>query len=167
MLSLSTTVGRCHDANRVVSSRSMNFVSTSLRFAEWAFEAMLIPRVLVVIVLAMGSLSVAAIKQEPFRRGLWKPYHWLVLTHLLFFPAAIATGIIWANPITNPTIPHHGIDAGRRWLDSLMYASFASCIWWIWRMRGFRWFWVSLMLLVEVPVFGGFISGMSIAADWL
>jgi hypothetical protein len=48
-----------------------------------------------------------------------------------------------------------------------MYASFASCFWWVWPMRGFRWFWVSLMLLVEVPVFGGFISGMSIAADWL
>jgi hypothetical protein len=145
----------------------MNFVSTSLRFAEWALEAMLIPPVLVVVVLAMRSLILAATKQEPFRRGLWKRYHWLVLTHLLFFPAAIASGIIWANPITNRTIPHQGIDAGQRWLDSLMYASFASCIWWIWRMRGFRWFAVSLMLLARVPVFCAlFISGMSVSG-WL
>jgi len=117
----------------------MNFVSTSLRFAEWALEAVVIPPVLIVFVLALGSLSLAAIRQKPFRRGLWKPYYWLVLTHLLFFPGVIAVGVIWVNPITNPTVPHHGIEAGRWWLDSLMYASFASCIWWSWRMRGFRW----------------------------
>jgi len=85
----------------------MNFVSTSLRFAEWALEAVVIPPVLIVFVLALGSLSLAAIRQKPFRRGLWKPYYWLVLTHLLFFPGVIAVGVIWVNPITNPTVPHH------------------------------------------------------------
>jgi hypothetical protein len=146
----------------------MNFFSTFLRFAEWALEAVLIPRVLVVFVLALTSLTLAAITQKPIERRLWKPYHWLVLTHLLFFPAVIAAGIIWANPITNPTVPHQAIEAGRRCLDVLMYASFASCVWWVWRMRGFRWFAVSLMLLAESLVFCGlFISGMSVAGDWL
>jgi hypothetical protein len=146
----------------------MNFVSTSLRFAEWALEAVLLPPILVMFVLALGSLSLAAIKQKPFKRGLWQPYHWLVLTHLLFFPAVIAVGVIWANPITNPAVPHHPIETGRRWLDSLMCASLASCVWWAWRMRGFRWFAVSLMLLAEVPVVCGlFISGMSVAGDWI
>ncbi len=103
-----------------------------------------------------------------FRKTALEPYHWLVLTHLLFFPAAIAAGVIWANPITNPTVPHHPIEAGRRCLDVLMYASFASCIWWVWRMPGFRWLAVSLMLLAEMLVFFGlFISGMSVSGDWL
>ena len=97
----------------VLAFRSMNFLSTFLRFAEWALEAVFIPRVLVVSVLALASLTLAAIIQKPFERQLWKPYHWLVLTHLLFFPAVIAAGLIWANPITNPTVPHRAIEAGK------------------------------------------------------
>ena len=146
----------------------MGFIYTSLRLSKWALEAMLIPRVLVAIVLTSTSLTLAAIKQRPFKRELWKPYPWLVLTHLLFFPAVIAAGVVWANPVTNPTVPHHAVEAGRRSLDLLWYASLASCAWWIWRMRGFRWFATSLMFLVEVPVFCGlFIAGMSVAGDWL
>ena len=152
----------------MLTSREVNFVPTSLRYAEWALDSILIPRVLVVFVLALSSLSLAAIRQRPFKRGLWRPYHWLVLTHLLFFPAVIAVGVICRNPITNPTVPHQPIEAGRHWLDGLMYASLTSCIWWAWRMKGFRWFAVSLMVLAEVPVFCGlFISGMSVAGDWI
>jgi hypothetical protein len=146
----------------------VDFVYTSLRFSQWALEFMLIPRVLVLVVLTVISLTLAAIKQRPFERQLWKPYHWLALTHLFFFPAVIAAGVIWANPVTNPTIPHHAIETGRRCLDLLLYASLASCAWWIWRMRSFRWFAASLMLLAEVPVLCGlFIAGMSVAGDWL
>jgi hypothetical protein len=99
-----------------------------------------IPPVLVLVVLTVISLTLAAIKQRPFERDLWKPYHWLVLTHLFFFPAVIVAGVIWSNPVTNPTIPHPAIETGRRFLDLLWYASIASCVWWVWRMRGFRWF---------------------------
>jgi hypothetical protein len=146
----------------------VGFIQTSLRFSQWALEAMLIPRVFIVVVLAVISLTFAAIKQRPLERKLWKPHHWLVLTHLLFFPAVIAAGVMWANPVTNPTVPHHAIETGRRSLDLLWYASIASCAWWIWRMRGFRWFATSLMLFAEVPVFCGlFIAWMSVAGDWL
>ena len=127
---------------------------------------MLVPRVLVLVVLTMISLTLAAIKQRPFERELWKPYHWLVLTHLFFFPAVIAAGVIWTNPVTNPTIPTTPLkQEDGSYL--LWYASLASCAWWVWRMRGFRWFATSLML-AEVPVFCGlFVAGMSVAGDWL
>ena len=168
MITLRNRLLRQLTGTRRVNLRWMIFLATFLRFAEWALEAVLIPRVLIVCVLAVTSLALAAVRQKPYSRGLWKPYHWLVLTHLLFFPAVIAAGIIWANPITNPTVPHHAIEAGRWWLNVLMFASFASCVWWVWRMRGFRWFAVSLMLLAEVLVFCSlFISGMSVAGDWL
>jgi hypothetical protein len=91
----------------------VGFFYTSLRLSQWALEAMLIPRVLVVIVLTLISLTLAAIKQRPFQRKLWKPYHWLVLTQLLFFPAVIAAGVVWANPVTNPTVPHFEVYRGR------------------------------------------------------
>ena len=131
----------------------MSFFSTFLRLAEWALDAVFIPRVLIVCVLALASLTLAAKRQKPFERHLRRPYHWLTLTHLLFFPAVIAAGMIWANPITNPSIPHRAVEAGQRWLDVLMYASLASCVWWVWRMRGFRWFAASLMLLGELLLF--------------
>jgi len=147
---------------------SEGFVSMFLRFSQWAFEAVLIPRVLVILALISTSLILAAIRQRPFKRELWKPYHWFVLTNLLFFPAVIACGVIWANPVTNPTVQHHPIETGRRALDALWYASLVSCAWWVWRMKGFRWLAASLMLLAEIPVWCGlFIAGMSVAGDWL
>jgi hypothetical protein len=146
----------------------MNFIHACVRFSLWALEAVILPPVLIVVVLALTSLILAAAKQRPFKRELWKPRHWLVLTHLLFFPAVIAVGVVWANPVANPTVPHHAIETGRRCLDALSYASLASCAWWVWQMRGFRWFATSLMLLAEVVVFTAlFISGMSVAGDWL
>jgi hypothetical protein len=49
-----------------------------------------------------------------------------------------------------------------------MYGSFASCVFWIWRMNGFRWFAASLMALMEVPVLGAlFVAGMSVTGDFL
>ena len=104
----------------------MSFFSAFLRLAEWALQAVFIPRVLVVCVLALASLTVAAIETETVREAALEADLPLagVLTHLLFFPAAIAAGIIWANPIANPTVPHRAIEAGRRCLDVLMYASF-------------------------------------------
>ena len=146
----------------------MGLIRTSLTFSQWAFEFMLIPRVLATVVLALISLIVAAIRQNPFKKHLWKPYHWLVLTHLLFFPAAIIVGVIWTNPVTNPTIPHRPIETVKRLLDILWYASLASSAWWIWRMKGFRWFAASLMVLAQVPVLCSlFVAEMSVAGDWL
>jgi len=35
-------------------------------------------------------------------------------------------------------------------------------------MKGFRWFAISLMALLELPVFSAvFVAGMSVTADWL
>ncbi len=135
----------------------------------WALQAMfVIPHALILTLLAATSLTVATLRQRPVHRELWKPHHWLVVTHLLFFPAVIAVGVIWANPVTNPTFPHHPIATGTRMLDLLFYASLVSCALWVWRMKGFRWFATSLMLLAEVPVLCGlFIAGMSVAGDWL
>jgi hypothetical protein len=146
----------------------MQFMSTFVRFSQWALEAVLIPPVLAVLVLTLLSLTLATMKQRPFKKELWKPRYWLVLAHFLFFPAVIAVGVIWANPVTNPLVPHHAVETGRRCLDLLWYASLASCAWWVWQMRGLRWFAASLVLLAEVLVFNAlFISGMSVAGDWL
>jgi hypothetical protein len=148
----------------------MEYFWTSLRFSRWALEAMTVPPLAFVLVASVISLVWSGLKQRPFRTGRWKPYHWLVTSHLLFFVIAIAVGVFGANPgiSTNPT--HQALPnlAARHWLDAVTYASIASCGFWIWRMKGFRWFAVSLLLMAEVITWGAlFIAGMSVSGDWL
>ena len=146
----------------------MEHFSTVLRFSEWAIETLILPPLCIVFVLLAISLGCAAIKQRPLKMRLWKPYHWLVITHGLFFAAAILVGVFGANPITNPTIPHHPIPAAEHFLDLVTYGSVASCGFWIWQMKGFRWFAASLLLLFEVITWGAFVvAGMSVSGDWL
>jgi hypothetical protein len=146
----------------------MEYLQAALRFSEFAVEFVAFtPRLRIFFVLAAITLVWARWKQRPFRKRLWKPYHWLVITHLLFFPAAIALGVIGANPVTNPTIPHHGNATAWVCQDLLYYGSLASCAFWIWRTKGFRWYASSLMGLLELPTLGALaIAGMSIAGDW-
>lgn len=123
----------------------------------------------IVFILAAISFVWAAIRQQPFRTRLWKPHYWLVVTHLLFFAFAIAVGVFCADPGASSTIPHPAAPlAGRYYLDAVAYGSYASCGFWIWRMKGLRWFATSLMAMAELITFGAlFVAGMSITGDWL
>ena len=147
----------------------MEYLYTSLRFSKWALQAVIVlPTLRFAFVLSAISLVWAGIKQRPFKTRRWKLHHWLVIGHILFFVAAIAVGAFGANPITNPTIPHDPIPAAKYCLDIVTYGSIASCGFWIWRMRGFRWYAASLLLLAEVITWGAlFIAAMSVSGDWL
>ena len=126
------------------------------------------PPFCVAFILAAVSFVLAGIKQRPFKTRLWKPHHWLVATHLLFFAAAIDVGVLSANPVVNPTIPHHADPIGRHALDALTYGSMASCCFWVWHMKGFRWYATSLIAMAELITFGAlFVAGMSVAGDWI
>ena len=72
----------------------MGQVQTALRCSEWALEFMSIGPMPVLFMLAVVSLVWAALNQRSFHSGLWKRSHWLCLSHLLFFPAAIALGTL-------------------------------------------------------------------------
>jgi hypothetical protein len=146
----------------------MEHVHTALRFAWWALEFMIVPPYCIAFVLAATSFVWATVKQRPLKRRLWKPHYWLVISHLLFFVAAVAVGVLWANPITNPSVPHLADPSAKRYLDAVTYGSYASCVFWIWRMKGFRWYATSLMAMAELITWGAlFVAGMSISGDWL
>lgn len=143
-------------------------VQTALRFSGWAFEFMAIGPLSIVAVVVAVSFVWAALEQRPIRYRLWKPFHWLALSQLLFFPAAIAIGTLWPSLTTNPALPHHPNRAAGLWLYVLWYGSLTSGAFWIWRMKGFRWFATSLMALIELPTLGAlFVAGMSVTGDWL
>lgn len=147
----------------------MEHVSTSLRFTTWALEAVvLLPPISVVFALSAVSLVWAGFKQHPFKAGHWPAHYWLVFTHAAFFIAAIVIAVLGANPITNPVTPHAPMPLAKHCLDVVMFCSVGSCVFWIWRMKGLRWFATSLMLVAEAISYGAFfIATMSITGDWL
>jgi hypothetical protein len=146
----------------------MEHLYTALQFSKWSLEFLVFPPIRLPFLTAAISLLWAAIKQKPFTTGVWKPYHWLAACHFLFFVAAIAVGVFGENPVSNPTIPHPPIRSDEFYLDVVAYGSLVSCAFWIWRMKGFRWFATSLMAIAELITWGAlFIAGMSVSGDWL
>jgi hypothetical protein len=79
-------------------------------------------------------------RQKPYRKGLWKQSYWLVFTQLLFYPAIMATG--WLFELEPPSyLPNSKMQTtGFRIIDSLLFISLALSIFWIWKIKGFRWY---------------------------
>ena len=136
------------------------------RLFFWSLECFALPPVLLMIGVCSVSLVLAFVRQKPFRAGLWRTSHWLILTQLLFYPAIVAIGVLfpavsgWPHPKENVV--------GRRLLDGLFYLSLATSAFWLWRMKGMRWLSASLLVLQQVIlVTAGFIAGMSVSGDWI
>lgn len=143
----------------------MERIETALEFARWAIEFMSVRPFSIAFLLAILSLFFAALKERPFHRGRWMPHHWLSLSQLLFFPAMITVGVLYQNATGSRGVSSPAVNSS---LNLLFYCSLAGCAFWIWRMRGFRWFACSLMALMELPTLGAlFIAGMSVTGDWL
>lgn len=153
-----------------MSNGKLRLVDRFLLHSRWALEFMVASRtpVTVLFFAALISAVVAGYKQRPFGTRRWKRYYWLALTHLLFFPAAIAVGVIWQNTVANPTIAHHVSPVANAFEYCLEFGSVASFIFWVWRMKTVRWFATSVMLLMQMPIFAAlFVAGMSVSGEWL
>jgi hypothetical protein len=147
----------------------MTLIRIGLRYALWAVESMILPPLCILLPLAVVSLVWAWRRQQPMKGQLWKPVHWRVLSHLFFFAATILVGTLypaegWPYGGLARAIHHRAEGA----ISVLFYGSVVSCGFWIWRMKGFRWFAASLMAVIECPIIGAvFIAGMSVSGDWL
>jgi hypothetical protein len=138
-------------------------------YSIWSLKFLVvIPRILIIVLLATASLAIAYWKQRPFQNPLWKNSHWFVLTQLLFFPITISMGVLY--PADGPsflrsTPPHPLANNACAFLGWL---SLALAAFWVYRMKGFRWFAASLVTLLEMILLGAFfVSGMAITGDWL
>lgn len=146
----------------------MDHLHRALAFSEWAIEIVAVPPACFITMLAAGSLAWASQKQRPFTSGLWKRHYWLAFTHLLFFHCAIAVGVMWENPWNNWNVGHQANLMVFRLVDWLFYGSVVSYIFWAWRMKGFRWYAISLLTLFELPILGAiFVAEMSVSGRWL
>ena len=135
------------------------------RLFRWSLEVFALPPLLLMTGACIVGVIFAFLRQQPFRRRLWQTSYWLIFTQLLFFPAMVAVGVLFPAA----TGPHHTENVmGGRLLDGLFYFSLAMSAFWLWRMKGLRWFSASLLFLQQVILLGaGFVAGMSVSGDWL
>jgi len=73
----------------------MTVTRIGLKYALWALESVILPPLCILLPLAVVSLVWAWRRQHPIRKRLWRPDHWLVLSHLLFFAATISIGALY------------------------------------------------------------------------
>ncbi|MGA2812411.1 MAG: hypothetical protein ABSG16_13495 [Candidatus Acidiferrum sp.] len=132
----------------------------------WSFQSLLhIPLYLAILIFACLTIGLAFWKQHPFQNPLWKRSHWFVLTQLLFFPVVISLGVLY--PASGPSF-YHAQSVASRACGLLSWLSVALAGFWVYKMKGFRWFALSVVAVLEITLIGAFfISGMAISGDWL
>jgi hypothetical protein len=142
------------------------FASHFFTYCLWSMEAVVaLPPFPIVAVCAAASLVIAFSRQKPLEHALWKKSHWLVLTQLLFFPVVVSLGVLY--PASGPSF-YNNVSNASRVSDVLFWFSVVLAGFWIYRMKGFRWFAFSLVLLLEVVLLGAFfVAGMALSGDWL
>lgn len=143
-----------------------HFAERFWTYSVWSLEFLFVmPRMLIILLFATVSLTLAFWKQRPFDNPLWKRSHWLVLTQLLFFPIVICIGVLYPadTPSYLRTTPNSVACC-----DFLGWLSLALAAFWVYRMKGLRWFAVSVVTVLEMILVGAFfVAGMAITGDWL
>ena len=141
------------------------FVDRFWTLSVWSFGFLLLPTVLAIFVLALLSLALACWKQRPFQSGLWKRSYWFVLTQLLYFPVVISLGVLY--PASGPSF-YHAESTASRACGLLGWLSLVTAAFWVYRMKGFRWFGFSVVAVLQVILMGAFfVAGMAVSGDWL
>lgn len=99
-----------------------------------------VPSLLLMLLGAGSSLAFSVVQQRPLTSPNWRSYYWLALTQLLFFPAMVAVSVL--GPINRAAI--------------LLCVALTLGAFWIYRMKGLRWFASSLIAIQYVFLLGAF-----------
>ena len=120
------------------------------------------------VTFALGANLVAAlIHKWPFHPERWKKGYWLAFLSLLFIPATTVVGVVgWIDP---GMVPRPKPNAVLVWVDNGLFIAFILLgIFWVYRMKGLRWFALSIVLIQLWILMGvGFMTGMALSGDWL
>ena len=125
------------------------------------------PKMWLVTVALAGNLAFSLTMKWPFAGDRWKSSYSLLFANFLFVPATVALGVAYAiDP--SPLLPRHP-HAFAVWTDNGMFiASIALGIYCVCRMKGLRWFALSVTLIAIWMLFwAGLFAGMSLSGDWL
>ena len=142
------------------------FVPAFVRYVIWGFEVLVLPPYCYAAIGIVVSLVAAIIKQKPFsssevRRDTLR----IVAAQLLIFivtgSIAVAGYVDWTN--------YHGANERALHLETALGAvSVVLSIYWVIRIKGYRWYAASLSLLQLLVLAGAnFVAGMSLTGTWL
>jgi hypothetical protein len=134
------------------------FWATFGRFTLWTMEVLGNRRILAILLICGASLALAFARRWPFKPREWRPYYWLAFTQVLFFPAMILVAVLF--PAASPW-PHPKANlVGTIWLGALFDLSLVTAGFWVYRMKGLRWFATSLMAVQQLLIFcASFVAG--------
>jgi hypothetical protein len=145
----------------------MNYVIGYVRLSQWAFEAVILPPIFAILAVSIVGL-IGGTRGTIHFKVSWRRGYSLALTHLLFFVAIVGVGTFGA---ATPGVWRGETYVSRpaTWcLTILFYSSFVSWAFWIWRMKGLRWFAAGLVGVMQAFVVGAsFVAAMSVSGDWL
>lgn len=122
---------------------------------------------LLVTLALVANLAAALIHKWPFHPDRWKKEYWLAFLSFIFIPTTIAIGVVgWIDP---SLVPRPKPNALLVWTSNgLFIASIVIGIFWVYRMKGLRWFALAVALIQLWVLMGaGFIAGMALSGDWL
>ena len=142
------------------------FAARFWRLSAWSIDALVgMPPLLLLLLAACLSLALSFAIQRPFQNPLWRRSNWLVLTQLLFFPGVIFLGVLYHAP--EPSA-FHGESTASRVYELMEVLSILLGAFWVFRMKGFRWFAFSVVAVLQVILMGAFfVAGMAVSGDWL
>jgi hypothetical protein len=153
-----------------------NFLFGSLTPFSWngfwwlfrqSLEFLYVWPLLLVTLILVANLAAALVHRWPFHHARWKKEYWLAFLSLLFIPITIAVGVVgWIDPAM---VPRPKPSAFLVWTNNgLFIASVVLGIFWVYRMKGLRWFALALALIQLWILMGaGFTAGMALSGDWL
>jgi hypothetical protein len=143
------------------------FVSTFWHYTLWSLEFLYYPPYCYGTLAIVVSLVTSVAVQHPFRKEVWKRTFSLVIVQSLCFPATIAVAAIGYVDWQVPNFPGPN-NWGLRAADLLGLLSLGLGVYWVWKMKGLRWYAVSLTLLqLWFLVAANFIAGMALTGRWL
>jgi hypothetical protein len=113
-----------------------------------SLEAVVVmPSLLLMLLGAVSSLVLSVVQQRPLTSPNWRSYYWLAGTQSFFFPAIVSVSL--SGRLNRAAI--------------LLCFAAAAGTFWIYRMKGLRWFACSLIALQDVLLLGAFfIAVMSV-----
>jgi len=145
----------------------VQFWLTFWTYLLWSLEFLYVPPLAYGTLLLGLSFIASVIRQRPFSKPIWKTNYSIVLLQFLFFPATLAVAVL--GRVDWQQVPFPGPNAwGLRAeyvfaLGSLIVGGYC-----VWRMKGLRWFALSLaMLQLWLLAAANLIAAMSLTGNWL
>jgi hypothetical protein len=136
-------------------------------YLRWSLEFLYVPPFLYGTVVLALSLIASAIRQRPFNKPIWKQTYTIVILQFLFFPAVLTVAVVGQVDWQQPHFPGPNY-WGLRAEDLFDLGSLILGVYWVRRMKGLRWFALSLAILqLWLLAVASFIASMSLTGTWL